>query len=100
MLIKESYLDTNATTSGIRSNLYNLHNYLPTVGYDISLLNMYVKKQVYSIRVRGEQTSDVLMNLFKAYVISSDKDFVRYIEKKLEAWEDGMLVVSPNQQML
>ena len=100
MLIRESYLDTNATTSGIRSKLANLHNYLPTVGHAISLLNIYVKKKVYSLRARGEQTSDLLMNLFKAYVISSDKAFVRYIEKKLEAWDDGMLVVSPDQLML
>ena len=40
------------------------------------------------------------MNLFKAYMISSDKAFVKYIEKKLEAWEDGILVVSPDQLML
>ena len=100
VLIRDSYLDTNATTSGIRSKLANLHNYLPTVEHDISLLNMYVKNQVYSLRARGEHTSDLLMNLFKAYMISSNEDFVRYIEKKLEAWEDEMLVVSPDQLML
>ena len=61
---------------------------------------MYVKKQVFSLRARGEYTSDLLMNLFKAYMVSSNKAFVRYIEKKLEAWEDGMLVVSPDQLML
>ena len=61
---------------------------------------MYVKKQVYSLRARVEHTSYLLMNLFKAYVISSDKAFVRYIEKKLKAWEDGMLVISLDQLML
>ena len=100
VMIRESYLDTNDTTSGISSKIANLHNYLPRVGHDISLLNMYVKKQVYLIRAGGEHTSDLLMNLFKAYVISSDRAFVRYIENKLEAWEDGMLVVTPDQLML
>ena len=85
VLIRDSYLDKNATTSGIRIKLANVHNYLPTVRHDIPLFNMYVKKQVYSLKARGEHTSDMLMNLFKAYVISSDKAFVRYIEKKLEA---------------
>ena len=79
VLIRESYLDTNATTSGIRSKLANLHNFLPTVGHDSSLLNMYVKKQVYFLRDRGEHTSDVLMDFFKVYVVSSYKAFVRYI---------------------
>ena len=100
VMIRESYLDTNAMTSGIRSKLANLQNYLSSVGHDISFLNTYVKKQVYSLRARGEHTSDMLMNLFKAYVISSDKAFVRYIEKKLKAWEDGMLVISLDQLML
>ena len=100
VLIRESYLDKNATTSGIRSKLANLHNYLQTVGHDISLLNMYVKRQVYFLRARGEHTRDLLMNVFKAYLISSDKAFVRYIENKIEAWEDGMLVVSSDQFML
>ena len=85
VLIRESYLDTNATTIGIRSKLANLHNYLPTVRHEISLLNIYVKKQVYLLRAGGEHTSDLLIKLFKAYVISSDKAFVRYIENKLEA---------------
>ena len=68
-MIRVFYLDTNATTSGIKIKTSNLRNYLPTVGHDILLLNMYVKKQVYSLRNRGEQTSYLLMKLFKAYVI-------------------------------
>ena len=35
ILIRESYLDTDATTSGIRSKLANIHNYLTMVGHDI-----------------------------------------------------------------
>ena len=33
-------------------------------------------------------------------MISPDKAFVIYIEKKLEAWEDWMLMVSSDQLML
>ena len=46
VLIRESYPDKNFTTSGTRIKLSNIHNYLLTVGHDISLLNMYVKKQL------------------------------------------------------
>ena len=35
VLIRDSYLDTNSTASGIRSKLTNIHNYLPTVGHYI-----------------------------------------------------------------
>ena len=61
---------------------------------------MYFKNQLYSIRARGEHKSDLFMNLFKSYFLSSEKAFVRYIENKIEAWEDGVLVVSPDQLML
>ena len=86
--------------SGIRSKLANLHNYLPTVGHEILLLNMYVNKQVYLLRSEVEHKSALLMNLFKAYVISSNDAFVRYIKKKLKAWDDGTFVVSPDKLML
>ena len=99
VMIRESYLDKNATTS-IRSKLANIHNYLPTVGHEISLLNMYVKKQAYLLISRGENTSYLLIILFKACMVSSDKAFVRYIEKKLKAWENETLVVSPDRLML
>ena len=99
VMIRESYLDKNTTTS-IRSKLANIHYYLPTVGHEILLLNMYVKKQAYLLISRGENTSYLLIILFKAYMVSSDKAFVRYIEKKLKAWDNETLVVSPDRLML
>ena len=89
VLIRECHLDTNATVGGIRNRLSALDSYLPTVGYNITKFNMYVKNLVDQLRARGEFTNDLLINLFKGYLSATDKSFTTYIEKKLEAYEEG-----------
>ena len=89
VLIHECHLDTNATVGGIRNRLSTLDMYLPTVGYNISKFNMYVKNLVDQLRARGQYTNDLLINLFKGYLSATDKSFTTYIEKKLEAYEEG-----------
>ena len=89
ILIRECHLDTNATVGGIRNRLSALDTYLPTVGYNITKFNMYVKNLVDQLRARGEFTNDLLINLFKGYLAATDKSFTTYIDKKLEAYEEG-----------
>ena len=99
VLIRECHLDTNATVGGIRNRLSALDTYLPTVGYNITKFNMYVKNLVDQLRARGEYTNDLLINLFKGYLSATDKSFTTYIEKKLEAYEEGQ-DMSADQLML
>ena len=99
VLIRECHLDTNATVGGIRNRLSALDTYLPTVGYNISQFNMYVKNLVDQLRARGEYTNDLLINLFKGYMAATDKAFTAYIEKKLEAYEEGQHITA-DQLML
>ena len=99
VLIRECHLDTNATIGGIRNRLSKLDTYLPTVGYNITKFNMYVKNLVDQLRARGEFTNDLLINLFKGYLSATDKSFTAYIDKKLEAYEEGQ-DMSADQLML
>ena len=89
ILIRECHLDTNATVGGIRNRMNQLDTYQPTVGYNITKFNMYVKNLVDQLRARGEYTNDLLINLFKGYLAATDKSFTAYIDKKLEAYEEG-----------
>ena len=75
ILIRECHLDTNATVGGIRNRLSALDSYLPTVGYNITKFNMYVKNLVDQLQARGEYTNDLLINLFKGYLAATDKSF-------------------------
>lgn len=89
IIIQESCIDTNATTSTIRLRLSNLDKYLPTVGYDIAKFNQYVQQQVKSLSARGERTQDLLTNLFKGYLSAKDRVFCAYINSKKEKHEEG-----------
>ena len=99
VLIRECHLDTNATVGGICNRLSALDTYLPTVGYNITKFNMYVKNLVGQLRARGKFTNDLLICLFKGYLSATDKSFTAYIDKKLEAYKDGQ-DMSADQLML
>ena len=79
VLIRESYLDSNATTSMIRQKLANLDEHLSESGNDICKFNNQIKQLLNSLTARGKTTQDLQTNLFKAYASCSDKVFVKYI---------------------
>ena len=89
VIIRESHLDTNATTQSIRNKLSSLDNHILTIGCDIGRFNAYVKGLLLSLTARGARTEDLLSNLFKGYLATSDKNFVEYIRRKLEKYEEG-----------
>lgn len=89
VIVRESYIDTNATTSYIRGQLSSLDEYLPIVDYDIGKLNLHVQSLVEALNARGETTTDLLTNLFKGYKSAKDENFVRYINLKEEYYEEG-----------
>jgi hypothetical protein len=89
VLIRESHLDTNATTTSIRMQLSELHVFLPTIGHDITKFNQHVQLLIKALTARGETTHDLLSNLFKGYLAASDKVFVLYMTRKQEEYEEG-----------
>lgn len=98
VIIRESHLDTNATTQSIRTKLSNLDRYIVTIGNDITKFNGYVKSLVQSLAARGERTEDLLSNLFKGYQAVADKTFLKYIGGKQEKYEEGKQY-TPDQLM-
>jgi hypothetical protein len=65
IIIRESHLDTNATTNQIRTKLLNLDSYILTIDSDIGRFNQYVKLLVQSLTAGNQTTSDLLIHLFK-----------------------------------
>jgi len=89
IIVRESHLDTNATSASIQTKLTDLDRYLPTIGHDITKFNTYVKLLIDGLRSRGETSHDLLVNLFKGYMACSDREFVAYIRRKQDAFEEG-----------
>jgi len=89
VIVRESYIDTNATTSYIRGQLSSLDEYLPQVDYDIGKMNLHVQSLMEALNARGETTTDLLTNLFKGYKSAKDENFIKYIDLKEEFYEEG-----------
>eukprot|EP00978_Attheya_sp_CCMP212_P026733 scaffold88424_cov63-Attheya_sp.AAC.2 len=89
VIIRESHLDTNATTSSIRTKLSELDVYLPTIASDITKFNQYVKLLLAALHARGKKTEDLLTNLFKGYLAALDK----------EEYEEGTVSIEPDTLM-
>jgi len=52
------------------------------------------------LTARGETTQDLLANLFKAYKAVSDREFVSYIRKKEDEYEEGVNVNTDHLMLL
>jgi len=89
IIIRESHNDTNATTTFIRQRLSSLDTYIKTIDSDIGKFNQYVQDQLQSLHARGQDTYDLLSNLFKGYKAASDRDFVAYIRHKENEYNEG-----------
>lgn len=98
VIIRESHLDGNATTTVIRTKLSSLDTFINTIGCDITKFNAHVQLLLEGLSARGETTNDLLINLFKGYKAATDNTFVKYIERKQEEYDDGNSMTS-NQLM-
>ena len=89
IIIREAYIDTQATTRILREHLSSLPEKLLELKGDITQLNAYVKVTQDQLAARGETTTDLLANLFKGYLACADKTFRSNIEKKQEDYDEG-----------
>ena len=86
-IISKSEVDTRVTTSLVRANLSNLNKYLPSIKYDIEAFNNYVIDQRKILIARGEDTTDLMVNLFKGYMTAKDKEFREFIKTQKNKYE-------------
>ena len=98
VLIRESHLDTNVTTSWIRMQLSSLDKYMITIGSNIGKFNFHVQTLMGSLTAWGETSTDLLANFFRGYAECLDKTFVPYMARKQEDYEDGK-DTTPKQTM-
>ncbi|KAI2509497.1 hypothetical protein MHU86_4874 [Fragilaria crotonensis] len=89
VIIMVSHVDTRATITSVRTKLSSLDHAMRDIDSDIELFNDYVLGLVSKLSARGEQTQDLLVNLFKGYKACKDAEFVDYIKKKEDFYEEG-----------
>jgi hypothetical protein len=90
LLLQNSEADTRAIASVVRARLVELPSYIVNEAkQDIVTYNAYVREQVALLTARGEQLSDTLYNLFRAYKACSDEGFLAYIQRFKDRHDEG-----------
>ena len=94
VVIMVSHVDTRATISSVRTKLSSLDKSMRDYDSDIDKFNDYVVELENKLQARGQVTQDLLVNLFKGYKVCRDLEFVEYIKKKEDFYEEGGDVTS------
>ena len=89
VIIRQSHVDTNATTRHIRLKFTRLDNTFAKMNFDVEQLNLYVRTWLDALTARGGETHDVFVYLLKAYKTSPDPDLVDYVKRKEMEYDDG-----------
>ena len=84
IIIRESHLDTNATTNSIRTQLSNLDEYITTIGCDIIKFNEHVKCLLKQLKARGGETHDL-----QGIHLCQRRPFRRLRKLKLSRYKEG-----------
>jgi hypothetical protein len=89
VIIMVSHVDTRATVTAVRTKLSSLDKAMRDHDSKVEDFNNHVLSLVAQLHARGEQTHDLLVNLFKGYKACKDSEFVEYIKKKEDMYEEG-----------
>ena len=90
LALTKAEVDARATATHVRTNLTMLITYMTEVAQqDILKFNTYVNEQMDTLTSRGEDSSDILVNVFKGYDACTDPVFHKYIVDMKDRWEEG-----------
>ena len=62
---------------------------MSTIDHNIDAFNQYVKDIIDSLMAWGKESTDILALLFQAYKACANSQFVKWIERKQEAYDEG-----------
>jgi hypothetical protein len=90
VVVMVAHVDTRATVTQVRTKLSSLDKTIKDMDSDIAKFNDHVLTLATKLQSRaGEATHDLLVNLFKGYKACKDAEFVDYIKKKEDFYEEG-----------
>jgi hypothetical protein len=89
VIVGIAHLDTRATITVIRTRLSSLDTKMADVQDNIIELNAFVKLQQAGLEARGQKTDDLLVNLFKAYKACRDAEFLTWVKRAEDNYNEG-----------
>ena len=61
---------------------------MASVNSKVESFNLHVKENRQGLKARGERTDDLMKNLFKAFMATSDKDFVSCVKTRKDECDE------------
>jgi hypothetical protein len=98
-IIMDVHHDLKGKASTIRQRLMDLPTYIAEVKFDIKAFNDHVTSQMAQLDARGEQSTDLIEYLWKAYKAVPDTEFTKYIKIKKDAHDEGAITYEPKVLM-
>jgi hypothetical protein len=89
LIISQAHVDSRATVSFIRTSLTQLDSKMIELDSDVEAFNFYVKAQIKSLSARGKTSSDLLINLFKGYKAADNVEFLDFLRRNENSYEEG-----------
>jgi hypothetical protein len=85
----------------IRKQIVALPQYIGTVGYNIDKFNEHVTELLNKLEARGEpeERETIINSLFEAYAMVPDKQFLGYLERKRDPFDEGTVKYNPRELM-
>jgi hypothetical protein len=89
VILMKFYVETNATNFFLHQSLIGLPKKITELKSDIPAFNQYVQDTVKELAAGGETSTDLLVYLFLAYMAVEDKEFVDFIKRQKQDYDDG-----------
>ena len=90
-IIQTAQVDMRATVTDLKTKLLTLTNHMAEVESDITQFNSSVTAWEQSLHARDEEvkSTDLLINLFRAYQACQDKEFQNWAKLKQDEYNEG-----------
>jgi hypothetical protein len=93
------YVETNATNFFLRQSLLQLPKKMEELKSIVPAFNDHVQAITVDLAAGGQESSDLLIYLFLAYLTIKDSNFKRFIEHKKEDYDDGKETITAEALM-
>jgi hypothetical protein len=98
-IIMDVHHDLKGKASTIRQRLMDLPTYMTETKFDIKAFNEHVTSQMAELDARGEQSTDLIEYLWRAYMVVPDSNFTKYISNKKDDHDEESHVFTPKELM-
>jgi hypothetical protein len=98
-IIMDVHHDLKGKASTIRQRLMDLPTYMMEIKFDIKAFNEHVTSQMAELDARGEQSTDLIEYLWRAYMVVPDSNFTKYISNKKDDHDEESHVFTPKELM-